>query len=156
MSAIPLIPGATYYAGFSRPFFISDAMIRSHLEGLGATDVRFFKREKATPPVTPGTDPTATDDWDEWLSARYDGAPKTVEQVKRWKWAVRLVPPKPRPGQPPQLQPAPSPPGVVPPLPPGVPEPIMGKVPVWVDAMGLASGLYLIWHVATRRPSREQ
>lgn len=88
MATIRLSPGSVYYAGFSRPFFITDEMVRGHLEQLGASNVQFHKRDEETPPVDPTTDPEGSDEWDEWISADYLGEAKTVEEPKRWAWAV--------------------------------------------------------------------
>lgn len=77
-----------YFAGFSRPFFITDGMIEQNLQGLGATNVVFHRRDNETPPVDPKTDPEHTDDWEEWISADYHGEPKSVQQPKLWAWAV--------------------------------------------------------------------
>jgi len=77
-----------YFAGFSRPFFVSDDMVRGHLEELGATQIAFHRRDNETPPVDPTTDPDHSDEWDEWISCRYEGPPTTVEENKLWAWAV--------------------------------------------------------------------
>lgn len=90
MSTIHLVPGAKYFAGFSKPWFVPESAIRSHLEGLGATNIVFHSRDEV-PPVSPSTDPTATDQWDQWVSADYPGPAKTITEKRRWAWAVRRV-----------------------------------------------------------------
>lgn len=75
MSSIPLIPGATYYAGADLPFYVSRAMVTNYLEGKGFRGVRWHDREDALPGgLDPSKDPQYSDDWDSWAEAEYSGS----------------------------------------------------------------------------------
>lgn len=83
-----LTPGI-YAAGYQRPFFVSQDMVRAHLEGLGATDVVFHARKDNHPfpaGIDPKSDPAYMDTWDEWVTCTYLGAEKEVEEPIRWQW----------------------------------------------------------------------
>lgn len=105
---IPLIPGAQYFAGYSRPFFIPQSMVRSHLEGLGASQIEFHDRDALPASVNPKTDPSYSDDWEEWVSMSYNGPRTTAEQSNLWAWAVRHTAVKPAKAQQGKLLPEPD------------------------------------------------
>jgi hypothetical protein len=84
-----LEPGATYLAGFSRPFFVSDSMIGSAIAEHGGTLTGISSREQNAPIELAKTDPLYGDEWDEWLSAQYTSAQKGWISMKRyWKWLI--------------------------------------------------------------------
>lgn len=83
------VPSQTqWYAGINRPFFVTDAMVRSALEAEGLENVRFFKRGQTVLPVNPHLYSVYSDDWDEWMVADYRGPSKSVEVNPRWKWLI--------------------------------------------------------------------
>lgn len=72
---IPLIPGATYYAGADLPFYVSRSMVSGYLEGRGFTNIRWHDRDEALPAsLDPQRDPQYSDDWTEWAEATYRGS----------------------------------------------------------------------------------
>lgn len=80
-------PTKTYYAGFSRPFFVTKGMISSALADRHVELTGIYKRESA-PPVDPKRDPKYSDDWDEWMTAKYTGAPGWFQAERQWNWLV--------------------------------------------------------------------
>lgn len=100
-----LKPG-NYYAGINRPWYASQEAVRSEVQStLGLTGIRFYPR-KTPLPVDPKKDPRYSDDWDEWIAARYDGPSKTVDVERLWSWVVRSN--APASSLPPEQAPAPD------------------------------------------------
>jgi hypothetical protein len=74
MAKIPLIVGATYYAGANLPFYVSRSMVTNYLKGKGFVGVRWHDREDPLPTtLDPTKDPSYDDDWDSWAEAQYQG-----------------------------------------------------------------------------------
>lgn len=93
MTAIALVNGSTYYAGASRPFFISQSTVSSYLRGKGLSNVVWHKRSEALPSnVTPRSDPNYDDDWDEWVSAEYNGQASSVSPPVSIPWLIVHLP----------------------------------------------------------------
>lgn len=90
----------TYYAGFSRPFFVPQGLIRSKLEDEGFTEIHFFQRGVGpTPPVDPRQSQNYSDDWDEWIRAFYPGPARDAELPATPAWMLRVpLQQKPAPG----------------------------------------------------------
>jgi hypothetical protein len=80
--------GKTYFAGFSRPFFVTKGMIAGALQDQHATLQRIADRS-SSPPVDPKRDTSYSDDWDEWMTVRYDGASGWKAVDRKWKWLVK-------------------------------------------------------------------
>lgn len=96
---ITLSPG-TYYVGVDRPWWLSQSRVRDELQKHPIARVTFNDRDGQPPPVDPRTDPTYSDDWDEWISAVYNGPETTLEARRVWAWMVRVprgvaLPPRP-------------------------------------------------------------
>lgn len=73
--SIPLIVGAKYYAGASRPFYVTQSMVTGYLEGKGFRAVHWHDRDEALPAgLDPAKDPEYSNDWDEWAEAEYSGS----------------------------------------------------------------------------------
>lgn len=88
-TTLNLKPGR-YFAGINRPWYASQSAVRAEIgKRLGLTDIQFFSRKTSAPPVNPKVDPRYADGWDEWVSARYAGAPKQVTTDRLWQWVVR-------------------------------------------------------------------
>lgn len=87
----------TWYAGFNLPFFVPKSMVKSELEKLGFTEIRFFKRDEGPDvPVNPRADSQYSDDWSEWVRAWYPGPTRTVERPGAVAWLVRAPLTKPK------------------------------------------------------------
>lgn len=72
--SIPLIVGATYYAGANLPFYVTRSMVTNYLEGKGFVGIRWHDRDQALPAsLDPTKDPAYDEDWDSWAEARYQG-----------------------------------------------------------------------------------
>lgn len=65
---VQALPGI-YYAGFTRPWYVSQGMVTGKLEDAGFKNVQWHSRKKDAPPVDPRSYQTYSDDWDEWISA---------------------------------------------------------------------------------------
>jgi hypothetical protein len=84
-----LEPNATYYAGFSRPFIVSDAMIRNAIAERGGTLTGISDRAVGSIIELAKSDPMYADDWDEWLSAKYTSSQRGWIGMQRyWRWLV--------------------------------------------------------------------
>jgi hypothetical protein len=88
--SFPLQTG-TWFAGVSLPFFVSQGAVESAGEKIGFEGFSWHDRTDALPPIVlPNSDPSYSDDWDEWLSARYEGPSKTATVPQRPAWLFFL------------------------------------------------------------------
>lgn len=93
MTAIALVNGSKYWAGASRPFYISQGTVSSYLRGKGFSNVVWHERSEALPAtVTPRSDPTYDDDWDEWVSADYNGPAGSISPPTSIPWLIVHLP----------------------------------------------------------------
>lgn len=93
MTAIALVNGSKYWAGANRPFFASQSMISGYLRGRGFSNVVWHERSEALPSnVTPRSDPTYDDDWDEWVSADYNGPAGSLSPPVAIPWLIVHLP----------------------------------------------------------------
>lgn len=93
MTAIALVNGSKYWAGASRPFFISQGTVSSYLRGKGFSNIVWHERSDALPAtVTPRSDPTYDDDWDEWVSADYNGPAGSISPPTSIPWLIVHLP----------------------------------------------------------------
>ncbi len=93
MTAIALVNGSKYWAGASRPFFISQGTVSSYLRGKGFSNIVWHERSEALPSnVTPRSDPTYDDDWDEWVSADYNGPAGSISPPTSIPWLIVHLP----------------------------------------------------------------
>ncbi len=108
MTAIALVPSSKYWAGASRPFYVSQGMVTSYLTGKGFTNVRWHKRSEALPTdVVPSQDSSYDDDWDEWVSAEYSGPTGSLNPPTTIPWLIVHMPSVAQPT--PATTPAPAP-----------------------------------------------
>lgn len=141
---LTLAPGR-YYAGISRPWIVSQGMVRNAVAKLGGTGIQFHDRDVPLP-VNPRQDPNYSDDWDEWIEASYSGPLAQTEQKQRWAWLV-FVPGDVPAGvtEIPVTPPGPELPGVIKvPAPPAT-----GRALVWVAGVGLV--VVFVLHAHARR-----
>jgi hypothetical protein len=93
VTAIALVNGSKYWAGASRPFFISQGTVSSYLRGKGFSDIVWHERSEALPAsVTPRSDPEYSDDWDEWVSADYNGPAGSISPPVAIPWLIVHLP----------------------------------------------------------------
>jgi len=93
VTAIALVNGSKYWAGASRPFFISQGTVGSYLRGKGFSNIVWHERSEALPAtVTPRSDPTYDDDWDEWVSADYNGPAGSISPPTSIPWLIVHLP----------------------------------------------------------------
>ena len=93
MTAIALVNGSKYWAGASRPFFIGRGTVTSYLQGKGFSNIVWHDRSDALPTtVTPRSDPTYDDDWDEWVSADYNGPAGSISPPTSIPWLIVHLP----------------------------------------------------------------
>lgn len=93
MTAIALVNGSKYWAGASRPFFIPQGTVSSYLRGKGFSNIVWHERSEALPSnVTPRSDPTYDDDWDEWVSADYNGPAGSISPPTSIPWLIVHLP----------------------------------------------------------------
>lgn len=96
-----LLEPGQWFAGYHAPFFVSTGMIQPTLEKYGLKAISWKDRDDDPLPanLNPKSDPKYSDDWDSWVMATYDGAPKTVEipHYDYVDWLVRSPAAKPKP-----------------------------------------------------------
>ena len=91
--AIALVKGSKYWAGASRPFFVSQSMVTGYLQGKGFTNIAWHKRREPLPAgINPQAEPGYDDDWDEWVSADYQGATGSLSPPTSIPWLVVHLP----------------------------------------------------------------
>jgi hypothetical protein len=93
---------AVYYAGLDRPFYVSRSAVEERARAEGFSELKWHKRELEAPPVDPKIDPRGSDDWDEWISARYAGPERVLELPQRPAWFIRGTTPEPLPAKKPE------------------------------------------------------
>jgi len=91
--AVQLAPGVLF-AGLNRPPLFTQWMFEQQLRMAVPMDVsahlkdfRWYPRQQP-PPVDPRRDPRYKDDWSEWFSVTYDGAPTTISVPDVLAWLV--------------------------------------------------------------------
>ena len=89
MSFTATISPGPYIAGLSRPFFVSRGMVESRAKTEGFGPLTWFSRDTDSPMVNPKHDPKYSDDWDEWVSATYQGQPRTMRLPASPAWLLR-------------------------------------------------------------------
>jgi hypothetical protein len=93
VTAVALVNGSKYWAGASRPFFISQGTVSSYLRGKGFSNIVWHDRSEALPStVTPRSDPTYDDDWDEWVAADYNGPAGSISPPVAIPWLIVHLP----------------------------------------------------------------
>lgn len=91
--SIALVKGSKYWAGASRPFFVSQSMVSSYLSGKGFVNIAWHKRSQPLPSdVDPRADKSYDDDWDEWVSADYEGPNGSLNPPTSIPWLVVHLP----------------------------------------------------------------
>lgn len=71
---IALVTAAKYWAGANRPWYVGQGMVTDYLQGKGFANVQWHKRAESLPAdINPRASTTYSDDWDEWVSADYQG-----------------------------------------------------------------------------------
>ena len=88
MASIPLLSGATYYAGANLPFYVSHGMVTNYLEGKGFRNVQWHDRDVPLPSTVAPPQGLAdySDDWDEWASAEYSGPSGALDPPASPAW----------------------------------------------------------------------
>lgn len=93
MASIPLISGATYYAGANRPFYVSRGMVTNYLENKGFRSVRWHDRDERLPAgIVPQSLADYDDDWDEWVTAEYAGPSGSLDAPASPAWVKIELP----------------------------------------------------------------
>lgn len=154
--AVSLSPGR-YAVGVNIPWFLPNGMVVSEIEKRGFKNIVFHDRDSSAQlPVNPRLDPTYSDDWDQWITADYVGAPNTLNEKKLWAWAVKLPDNAPPPGTPLPLGSSSSTnSGTIVPM-QGTPAPASEGTSPWLIALAIAVDVYLakiIYERITRKKS---
>lgn len=90
---IALVKGSKYWAGANRPWIVSRGMVTGYLEGKGFGNVVWHDREEPLPTtVNPRSDRAYDDDWDEWVSADYQGPTGSLNPPAQVSWLVAHLP----------------------------------------------------------------
>lgn len=91
--SIALVPGAKYFAGANRPWYVGQGMVTSYLQGKGFANVQWFKRAEPLPAgVVPRQSTTYSDDWDEWVSGEYHGPLGSLSPPVALPWFIVHLP----------------------------------------------------------------
>jgi hypothetical protein len=90
---IALVPSAKYWAGANRPWYVGQGMVTDYLRGKGFANVQWHKRADALPTdIDPRASTTYSDDWDEWVSADYQGAIGSLSPPVDLPWYIVHLP----------------------------------------------------------------
>jgi hypothetical protein len=90
MSWTTFISPQRYFAGVNRPFFVSQSMVNGRAQHEGFDQIEWHKRSDT--PVPQALPANADNDWDEWISAVYTGAPRNVTFPAQPNWFMAEVP----------------------------------------------------------------
>ena len=91
--SIALVPGAKYFAGANRPWYVGQGMVTGYLQGKGFANVQWYKRAEPLPPdVIPRQSTTYSDDWDEWVSGTYNGPLGSLSPPVALPWFIVHLP----------------------------------------------------------------
>lgn len=91
--SIALVPGAKYWAGANRPWYVGQGMVTSYLQGKGFSNVQWHKRAESLPAdVDPRASTTYSDDWDEWVSGDYQGPLGSLSPPVDLPWYIVHLP----------------------------------------------------------------
>jgi hypothetical protein len=99
-----------YFAGLSRPFFVTRGAVEERAHEEGFRSLIWHERGRERPPVDPALDPKLDDDWEEWVQAEYAGPPRVMTIPARPAWIVRGTTSSQAKPSPVHVAPAPEPP----------------------------------------------
>jgi hypothetical protein len=90
---VALVTSAKYWAGANRPWYVGQGMVTDYLRGKGFANVQWHKRADALPAdIDPRASTTYSDDWDEWVSADYDGPLGSLSPPVELPWYIVHLP----------------------------------------------------------------
>lgn len=90
---IALVTAAKYWAGANRPWYVGQGMVTDYLKGKGFANVQWHKRAESLPAdIDPRASTTYSDDWDEWVSADYQGPLGSLSPPVDLPWYIVHLP----------------------------------------------------------------